>query len=570
MDQGQRQQVWAAWYAWAIGETRGDEARAFAVATAAIGQLDAGLGQASALTAARAVTVARIGGPAPADDELAHIDYILQDLDLVEAAQLDQKARAYLQQRYRRRRTRLAQRAKSAPEARPGAAVAAAPAESTPAAIPAEPAVPGRGLQGWIEDQGILILSYIGAFLLIVATILFEVYGLRGLDGTIQFLAVLALNLFFGVLGYLCLPSQRLRIVGRTYIAIFALMAPLVVVAAYVFLQLRSRGISPDTGLLLGGMYSAVLYGVIATRLRSAGYGWMSLAAVAFAAVGAAGTVDRLEWGGVMLALAAVLHLLLYGVAADRPAWSPFKTAARVLPLVVGPIAILWSLLAATSDAVRGLPAGDLLYPYLPLTFAILGGACVLHARLTHRAWLTWAVPSALSLTLVSANFTARGDSRSLGLVLLAMAWVYALAAEPARRFGLADFMRAGAAAQVLCLLLITYDSAGAQALVLIAGTAAGAWLALQSKQSWWSIVPGVLFVDAWYWSVRAVVPPPPNPGPDTLALVLSPIPLGLRGSRDGTAGLGGAGGQACLGPAAAGPLRLRRDGGRGAGPWRR
>jgi hypothetical protein len=392
-------------------------------------------------------------------------------------------------------------------------------------------------MQGWLEDQGILVLSYIGAFLLIVATILFEVYGLRGLDGTIQFLAVLALNLLFGVLGYLCLSSERLRIVGRSYIGIFALMSPLVVVAAYVFLQLRERGISPGAGLLLGGLYCFVLYGGLAARLRSAAYGWLSLAALPFAALGAANTLGQDSWSGVALAAVVVGYLLLHVGGRGWPGWGPFALAAQVLPLVVAPLAILWSLGAATAEGVDGLSATGVVYPYLPLTFALLGAACALHSRLTRHWWLEWAVPAALSLTVVSGNFSLRDDQQSLGLCLLALGWAYALGARPAARFRLSDYMRAGAAVQLLPLLLNSFDSPALEAGVLLAATAAGVFLALQPRQPWWLLVAGALFVDAWYATVRAVVPPPPNPGPDTLALVLSPIPvvyaaaaMGLRG----------------------------------------
>ena len=53
---------------------------------------------------------------------------------------------------------------------------------------------------------------------------------------------VLALNLIFGAAGYLCFSRPKLRLVGQTYLAIFALMVPLTVAAAWVFLTLERRG----------------------------------------------------------------------------------------------------------------------------------------------------------------------------------------------------------------------------------------------------------------------------------------------------------------------------------------
>jgi len=116
--------------------------------------------------------------------------------------------------------------------------------------------------------------------MLVVAALLFVIYGLAGFSGAAKFAVVLGLNLFFGVAGYYCYGSRRLRVVGPSYVALFALMSPLVLLAAYEFLYLQERGIQPDLAIFIGGVYCTVLYGILAARLHSAAYAILSLVAL--------------------------------------------------------------------------------------------------------------------------------------------------------------------------------------------------------------------------------------------------------------------------------------------------
>ena len=143
-------------------------------------------------------------------------------------------------------------------------------------------------LQAFLADRSILLVSYAGAFLLVVATLLFEIYGAGDFGGGARFGAVLALNLVFGVAGWWCRRQPRLRLVGATYVAIFALTAPLVFLAAYVFVVRDSLAISPDVGLAVAGGACAALYGALGVRLRSRSYSALALA----------GLADRLGRGG--------------------------------------------------------------------------------------------------------------------------------------------------------------------------------------------------------------------------------------------------------------------------------
>src|SRR5919201_6118842 len=141
----------------------------------------------------------------------------------------------------------------------------------------------GRSFREFIAERSILILSYIGAFLLIVATLLFELDTFVALNGTARFIGVLALNVVFAVAGWICFRLPVMRLVGRTYIAIAALMFPLTLIAAWVFLLLADYGIHRDVAVALPGTACALVYGLLAVVLGSRGYSLLSLIALAVA-----------------------------------------------------------------------------------------------------------------------------------------------------------------------------------------------------------------------------------------------------------------------------------------------
>src|SRR5438132_9890788 len=142
---------------------------------------------------------------------------------------------------------------------------------------------PQRSLREFFADRSILILSYVGAFLLIVATLLFELSAFTVVDSTARFVGVLVLNPVFGVAGWLSFRLPAMRRVGRAYIAIAALMVPLTFIAAWVFLLLQQYGLSRDLAIAIASASCALLYGVLAVNLESKGYTMLSMIALGVA-----------------------------------------------------------------------------------------------------------------------------------------------------------------------------------------------------------------------------------------------------------------------------------------------
>ena len=243
--------------------------------------------------------------------------------EAAEKARLEGEARELVAAK--RRAASVARRARAAEKAgRPvpalvAAEVVAAPATpvapppTTPPVAPT-PAPPRPSFQEFLSEHSILIVSYTGAFLLFVATLLFELYTIK-LSGELRLAGVASLDAIFAVAGVACLRSRRLRLVGQTYVAIFALLAPLVFVAAYVFLNLHAKGVSTDLAFTVAGAACCLLYVVLTLRLRLHAYGVLALLALGVAWVGAVNLFELRAWRGPALSPLPVVYTLVLRVS---------------------------------------------------------------------------------------------------------------------------------------------------------------------------------------------------------------------------------------------------------------
>ena len=298
------------------------------------------------------------------------------------------------------------------------------------------PAGPAFSLQGFLSEHGILVISYVGAFLLIVATLLLEVYGTTGADGLVRFAAVLGLTAFFAAAGWYGLRSGRLRLVGRSYVAVAALMTPLDFAAAYSFLVLNRYGITAAAAVTLAGASCALLYGALAGSLRSVAYAHMSLVAVAVGWAGLLNVVSAERWSGPAFGLLAIAFVVL----GERPEplarvtslWKPFSAWYVHAAAAIG---LTWTLVSAADldlvPAMRYLAIGFTIVAIAYLLLALLNGsriAAALAATAVLGAWATgivgagitdWAgaalAPSALVVVATRRGTLGQRVSKSFG-----------------------------------------------------------------------------------------------------------------------------------------------------------
>lgn len=181
-------------------------------------------------------------------------------------------------------------------------------AESEGAGKAGSPPGPPFSLRDMFAEHSVLILAGLGAFLLVVATVLFELYGSVGLGGGFRLAAVVVLDLVFGVAGYLARRRAGLEAVGQIYIALAAVLLPLVGVASWTFLDLGAHGMTVFQAVAITSTACAVVYGGLASRLDLRAYGEMTGVAILVAIVG----VSRWAGGDYWLAAGVALGPLVY------------------------------------------------------------------------------------------------------------------------------------------------------------------------------------------------------------------------------------------------------------------
>ncbi len=257
----------------------------------------------------------------------------------------------------------------SAMAARPQASVQPRQAAS-PIARPAPASQPiAFSWSAFVADQAIAIMAYLGGFLLLVATLTFEVGAWQiatdaTLNNRLKLAIICAVYLLFGAMGFSLRRSLQLRTIGQAYLGVFALMTPLVALAAYLF-ALQDLGISRAGMLSISAFYAAIVYLALAWRTRFATYaylGWVALLVGALAVVEWAAAPT--EWS--FFALGVVSFVLL----------APHRLRGRAgFATLAGPalhLGALTSILAALTTLGLALTiwAQLLVSPGLPLRFA--------------------------------------------------------------------------------------------------------------------------------------------------------------------------------------------------------
>src|SRR5438067_3706486 len=87
-------------------------------------------------------------------------------------------------------------------------------------------------------------------------------------------------------------------------------------------------------------------------------------------------------------------------------------------------------------------------------------------------------------------------------------------------------FLYVTAAVQAVIAAAIPVEPDWLHAVILSTAGAMSAFMAVDGKRPKWLYLAGAFFTYGWYWLLRIVIPPPPNPGPSTLELIFSPLPV--------------------------------------------
>jgi hypothetical protein len=392
---------------------------------------------------------------------------------------------------------------------------------TTPLAPPAPPAR-AFSFREFLADQAIAVMAYLGAFLMLVAALTFEIgaFAPEGLTNGVKLAVLVAVHLLFAVLGFLFRRTERLRTVGGAYLFIFALMTPLVALAAYFWLL---EGTISATGMLtLSALYAALVYLFLAWRVRFAAYAYMGW--VAFA-IGMLALPDWLEvpaeWSYSRLAFIALLMLL--------PTWgrrfAPLAAVAgpgRLVGGIATALAVLASLgLGVTSLTLSLIPRAE---NTIPSTQILVNASALLLLAL---AWSVTArqldppqtsgadladagLAAALAYLAFSIGVAFSLDRLSFAALLNGVAILEALGAlalgrlQPARTGLRRGIYGVAQALATIAALAVTSDSPPNWPLIIAVATALAITLltALRERAPWWLVVSGIYL----FWLYAALL----------------------------------------------------------------
>ncbi len=320
------------------------------------------------------------------DDETRGAAFVLNELEtLRDERELGDDVYLRLRDRYLpilRRVTEPAVRP-AAPQPAPPTPVApsiaparhVSPMPRVPSPAPRAQAQPRREGPGWLAEQQANLLLYLGAFLIVIAALVYVGYsGNQSLNDSVKMALLSAYTLFFLLTGVLCIRSPRVKQAGLVFFALGSLMVPINFVGAYGFF-FADDNLDPTGLWLAGSICSALFY----AATSYAGFGkWYSIPMIvaAYSSLVAALTLSGAPieaYPGSFIALSFALalpYLLPLGKFSET-----FGPTGAIVANAVIPLGLLTALVLTTQTS---RPDGEVLYDltlrtrwYFPPTVAI-------------------------------------------------------------------------------------------------------------------------------------------------------------------------------------------------------
>ncbi|MGH2502203.1 MAG: TFIIB-type zinc finger domain-containing protein, partial [Ktedonobacterales bacterium] len=325
----------------------------------------------------------------------------------------------------------------------------AAPVAPVAAAIVApQPHGPVFSWRAFIAEQAIAVMAYLGGFLLLIATLTFEVGGWQALPDGVKLAGVVVVYLIFGLLGMALRRSTSLRTVGRVYLGVFALMTPLAALAVYRF-ELQARGFPISGTVCLAAAYAAAVYVSLGARTRFVTYvylGWAALLLSALAIPLWAGLIQS-WWIPVtnLVGLALLTPHFLRRRAPDSESLATLEPSATQFSaglVILGGVATLALSVQVAGSAFAGLD--DQARAAFALAACALTALLAAWSRAARRvrflsdapvlAALDWLTAASVALADVAVAVWLHASLGGIAYSLAVVALAEALAAEALRR----------------------------------------------------------------------------------------------------------------------------------------
>jgi hypothetical protein len=328
-----------------------------------------------------------------------------------------------------------------APAMTPAAPAGLAPAAPPTAPAPTAPGAPRPAVAakpegpGWLAEQQANLLLYLGAFLVVIAALVYV--GTSGQSGAVKMALLAAYTLAFIVAGVVCLRFERVQQAGVVFFAVGALMVPINFVGAYFFF-FHGNNIDPTGLWLAGSLVTALFYGAVSMLGMGPWYP-VPMVAASFSSLAAALVLADAppeaypgSFIALVLALSAPSALPLGRISETFGAIGSLAAHA-VVPIAV--IAALSIAGAASREHQGGIELATRWY--LPPTVAIAAVFYWTQALWARRAWpnakqlLTVVALGITGGALVMLVFALDVGHQWYGPAVAIVGWLYAAGSAP-------------------------------------------------------------------------------------------------------------------------------------------
>ena len=335
------------------------------------------------------------------------------------------------------------------------AALSDTPRAAAPKAPPAvEQAAPSkREGPGWLAEQQANFLLYLGAFLIVIASLVFVSASGASVGDNVKMALLVLGPLLFVAAGLLCLRIPRVQQAGVVFFAVGSLMVPITFAGAYG-LYLSEDDIDPTGLWLAGSLTSMTFYGAVSFL----GVGRWYPAAMVFAALSGLGAALVLAnappeaYPGSYIA--AGLLLTTPSRAPSQRVRDIFGPICLVLAhLVVAPVVLIALVLTQAVDSGDDFDLSTRWY--LPPTAALAALFYWTQAYWARRSFpqgapiLTVAALAVTAGAAVTVVFALDVGEEWYGVAVAIVGWLYAAAGwrSKPRWFGqvYADWIAVGA-----------------------------------------------------------------------------------------------------------------------------
>ena len=169
----------------------------------------------------------------------------------------------------------------------------------------------------WLAEQQANLFLFAGAFLVVVAALIYVGYSGQAVGGALKMALLIAYTLAFLAGGAVCLTIPRVRIAGHVFVAVSAVLVPLNFILAYNVFE--EGQLSAEALWLSGSLTSAALYAAVGALGLGRGYSFASGVALVSAAAATVSLAELpVEWAPLPFLSLAVL-MALAEVAAPEP-----------------------------------------------------------------------------------------------------------------------------------------------------------------------------------------------------------------------------------------------------------